>query len=82
MLRWLSSIPIRHFPSTVVVTSHKINACSMFASQACLHVSMAPRLWDQLNTKDADMERVAFMLRHYQSAGDMPYTHLFYVGTS
>ncbi len=38
-----------------LVTSHKINACSVFAPQhisALSHVSMAPRLCDQLNAKN------------------------------
>ncbi len=54
--------------STLVVTSHKINACSVFAPQRMLRaprVSMAPRLHDQLNPKDADAR---------SSAGEMVYS--------
>ena len=55
---------IRQFTSTLVVTSHKINACSMFASLACLqaaHVSVALLLRDQLNANDADMEQALLL---------------------
>ena len=45
--------------STLVVTSHESNACSVFALQVCLcaiRVRMNP-LCDQLNPKIADMEK-------------------------
>ncbi len=51
---------MQNFTSTLVVMSHKINACSMSASQANLcaaGVSMAPCKCNQLNAKDTDMEQ-------------------------
>ena len=44
--------------SSLVVTSDKIKACSVYKQQAYLRaarVSVAPRLRDHLNTKDADV---------------------------
>ena len=44
--------------SSLVVTSDKINACSVHTQQAYLRaarVSVAPRRRDQLNAKDADV---------------------------
>ncbi len=44
--------------SSLVVTSDKINACSVYAQKAYLRaarVSVAPRPRDQLNAKDADV---------------------------
>ena len=44
--------------SSLVVTSDKVNACSVYTQQAYLRaarVSMAPRPRDQLNVKDADV---------------------------
>ncbi len=43
---------------SLVVTSDKINACSVYTQQAYLraaHVSMVSRPRDQLNAKDADV---------------------------
>ncbi len=43
---------------SLVVTSDKINACSVYTQQAYLRVarvSVAPCLRDQLNAKDADV---------------------------
>ena len=49
-----------HFTSTLVVTSRESNACFVFALQAyhapCVRESPHPP--DQLNAKDADMEKV------------------------
>ncbi len=50
--------PMWLFTSTLVVTSLKINVCSVFAPRRILRsarVSVAPRLRDRLNTKDADV---------------------------
>ena len=44
---------IRHFTSTLVVTSHKINVCA--ATYLCPAHSVAPRQFNQLNAKDADV---------------------------
>ncbi len=44
--------------SSLVVTSGKINACSVYTQQAYLRaarVSVAPRPQDQLNAMDADV---------------------------
>ncbi len=44
--------------SSLVVTSDKINACSVYTQQAYLHaarVSVAPRPRDQVNAKDVDI---------------------------
>ncbi len=44
--------------SSLLVTSDKINACSVYTQQAyfrAARVSMAPHPRDQLNTKDADV---------------------------
>ena len=44
--------------SSLVVTSDKINACSVYTQKAYLRaarVSVAPRPHDQLNAKDADV---------------------------
>ncbi len=49
---------IQHFTSALVMTSHQINACAVFASCAYLrnaHVSVAARMRDYLNAKDVDM---------------------------
>ena len=49
---------IQHFTSTLVVTSNKINTCSVFVLQrisALQLVSATPRLRKQLDTKDADV---------------------------
>ena len=66
---------IRQFTNSLVVMSHEVNTCSMFASQVCLRVSgvsMTRRQGNQLNTKDTDMEQaLLIMLGHYQSAGEM-----------
>ena len=59
--KWLflfvkSRLCIRHFTSTLVVTSHNIKACSVFLP---LHISalyvLAPRPRDQLSAKNADV---------------------------
>ena len=51
-----------HFTTTLVVTSREINAFYVFASQASLRatsvISVGPCPRDQLNAKDADMEKV------------------------
>ncbi len=44
--------------SSLVVTSDKMNACSVYTQQAyfcAARVSVAPRPRDQLNAKDADV---------------------------
>ena len=71
----MSCLAIRQFTSTLVVTSHKINAYSVFASQACLRavrISMVLRPHDQSNTKDADI------LRHYQNVDEIPYNVIYF----
>ena len=48
------------FTSILVVMSHESNANCVFASQGCLRatcVCVSPRHLDQLNAKDADMEK-------------------------
>ncbi len=53
---WLICFTIQ-VTSSLVVTSDKINACSVYTQQADLRasrVSVALRPRDQLNTKDAD----------------------------
>ena len=50
--------PTIQVASSLVVTSDKINACSMYTQQAYLRaarVSVASRPRDQLNAKDADV---------------------------
>ncbi len=56
--------PIRHFTSTLVVMSHKINACFVYVSQAYFFnvcVSMTLSLRDQWNAKNADMEQALLL---------------------
>ncbi len=51
--------------SSLVVTSDKINACSVYTQQAYLlaaRVGVAPRPRDQLNAKDADVTNVTTKL--------------------
>ncbi len=59
-LKWdlLYKLPMIQVTSSLVVTSDKINACSVYTQQAYLRVarvSMAPRPRDQLNAKDANV---------------------------
>ncbi len=44
------------FTSTLVVKSHEINACSMFASHVYFQATHP-----KLNAKDADMEKVLLL---------------------
>ncbi len=49
---------IQHFTSTLVLMSHKTNACFMFAPQhisALQAFSVVPHPRDQLKAKDADV---------------------------
>ncbi len=52
------NVSIWYFTSTLVVTSHEINACSVFAlwvNLCAVHVSMASRLHDQLNKERTEV---------------------------
>ncbi len=63
-----------HFTSTLVVTSRESNACSVFASQACLcaiHVYVSPSPGDPLNAKDTYTGKNNFMWRHYHNANEI-----------
>ena len=54
---------IGYFTSTLVVKSHKVNNCFVFALQAYLRaacVSMASRPRDELNAKDIDTDKRCF----------------------
>ena len=59
---------IRHFTGTLVVTSHKINACSVFAPwcvSALYGISAVPRPCDQLDAKDPTVhECTSKLLKH------------------
>ncbi len=60
--------------SSLVVTSDKINACSVYTQQAYLRaarVSVSPRPRDQLNAKGADV-------RHYQTDTDLDHSFHFF----
>ena len=49
-----------YFISRLLVTSHESNTCSVIALQTCLHATpdhMGPLLHDQLNAKNADIEK-------------------------
>ena len=60
-----SKMTLWHFTSTLEVTSHKINACFVFAlGHISARNSVAPCLCDQLSAKDTDV-------RSLPSAGEM-----------